>query len=70
MHSCYVYTEKFSFLLVNSSYICLIFLTYPPFKLSAFDTTGPWLPAVNVQTLKPIMFILFFPATAQTTHRQ
>ena len=21
---------------------CFIFLTYPPFKLNAFDTTGPW----------------------------
>ena len=21
---------------------CFTFLTYPPFKLNAFDTTGPW----------------------------
>ena len=41
MRSCYVLTEKFSLLSVNSAQACLIFSTYPPFKLNAFYTTGP-----------------------------
>ena len=26
---------------------CFIFFTYPPFKLNAFDTTGPSIPNYN-----------------------
>ena len=42
MHSCYVWTEKFSLLVASCSQTCFIFSTYPPFKPNAPDTAGPW----------------------------
>ena len=42
----------------------LIFLTYPPFKLNAFDTTGPWYPSseklyILKQNIVEYIYILF-----------
>ena len=53
MRSCYVPTEKFSLLSVNSSWACLVFSTYPTSHppLNTFYTTGPWSTVKKTNTL-------------------
>ena len=33
--------------------MCFIFSTYPPFKLNAFDTTGPCITANSIKVVLP-----------------